>query len=135
MRNIFRWIVNLLISGIIIWGASKIFPDIMFVQDFKTLAWVIFLLWFLTVTISLFSIAMMLNGIFINGCGCSWIIAGFFMMAFSKMIALHILSAYTPGFFIKDFWLECLVAIMCSMFAIPELPKDNRHDHYDPRYY
>ena len=137
MRNILRWIVNLLISGFIIWGASVVFPNLVFVRDFKTLASVTFLLWVLTVAISLFSIVMMLNGIFIHGCGCSWIIAGFFMMAFSKMIALHILSAYMSGFFIKDFWLECLIAILCSIFAIPETPRYDRRDYYDhdPRYY
>ena len=127
-----RQVANLFISGFIIWGASKLLPERVFIKDFKTLIMVTILLWILTIIINVIGFLMMGGGLFLDGCGCSWLIAGSIIMAFSKIIALHTLNAYMVNFTITNFWLEVIIAILCSIFTISPPTRSNRY--YDDRY-
>ena len=139
LRSILRWIANLLISGLILWGASKLLPEKVIIDDFTTLLVATISIWVVNIIINTLASAMVIGGIFLDGCGCCWLIVGIFILAFSKIITLVILSAYLPGFIIKGFWLKVVIAILCSMFSInapsrPEPQYNNYYHEYDPRY-
>lgn len=113
-----RQIVNLFISGLIIWGSSKIFPNDVIVEDLGALITVTILLWLTTLLVNAIGFFMMIGSLLSNGFGCSWVIAGSIVMTLSKVIALNLLSTFMPGFTINDFWLTVLIAFLCSLFTI-----------------
>ena len=113
-----RQIVNLFLSGLIIWGSSMIFPNDVIVKDLGVLVLVTILLWLITLAINAIGFFMMTGGFLLSGFGCSWIIAGVIVMSLSKFMALGLLSSFMPGFTIKGFWLTLLIAFLCSLFTI-----------------
>ena len=113
-----RQIVNLFLSGLVIWGSSRIFPNDVIVKDLSVLISVTILLWLTTLLVNAIGFFMMTGGFLLSGFGCNWFIAGFFVMALSKVIALNLLSTFMPGFTIKGFWLTLLIAFLCSIFTI-----------------
>ncbi|MBQ1373730.1 phage holin family protein [Candidatus Saccharibacteria bacterium] len=126
-----RRIVNLFITGLILWIASKIAPEQVQIKDFGTLALATILLWITTIAIYGISLLFMSSGLIFES--CSWIILGFFIMAAAKIIALYAISNWISGFNVIGFWPKFWIALACSMFTLSG--PSNGHSRYnDGRY-
>ncbi len=122
-----RQIANLFISGLVIWGASKIFPNDVIVKDLGTLVLVTILLWLTTLLINIVASFMMTGGFLLSGFDFGFLIMGVIIMSFSKVFALYILDISIANFAIKGFWLKLLIALLCSIFTIGK-----GHKYADP---
>lgn len=126
-----RRIVNLFITGFILWAASKIAPDQIHIKDFGTLVLATILLWLTTIAIYGISLLLMSGGLIFES--CSWIILGFFIMAAAKILALYAISKWIPGFSIVGFWPKFWIAFACSVFTLSS-PSSRRDNYSDDRY-
>ena len=73
-----RRILNLFITGLILWVASKIAPEQVQIKDFGTLALATVSLWLVTIMIYVISLLFMAGGLIFES--CSWAILGLFIM-------------------------------------------------------
>ena len=116
--------MNLVISGVILWIASKLFPAIVQISDFKTLVIAIILLSVVTVIIGLLCLAAVLTGLLAGD--ASSIIIGMFAILFANVIAMYVISDYLSGFNIVGFWPKVVLAICFSTFQINLSEQRNR---------
>lgn len=126
-----RQIVNLFITGFIIWIASKIAPEQVQIENFGTLALTTILLWLITMIIYGVSLLLMAGGLIFES--CSWIILGFTIMAASKILALYAVDNWIPGLTIIGFWPKFWIAFACSMFTLSR-PSRTRINQQNDRY-
>ena len=123
-----RRILNLFITGLILWVASKIAPEQVQIKDFGTLALATVLLWLVTIIIYVISLLFMAGGLIFES--CSWTILGLFIMAAAKILALYAIDSWVPGLSIAGFWLKFWIAIACSLFTLSG-PSDRYDNHSD----
>ena len=123
-----RRILNLFITGLILWVASKIAPEQVQIKDFGTLVLATILLWLTTIAIYGISLLLMSGGLIFES--CSWIILGFFIMAAAKILALYAIDSWIPGLSIVGFWPKFWIAIACSLFTLSG-PSDRYDNHSD----
>ena len=102
-----RRILNLFITGLILWMASKMAPEQVQIKDFGTLA---------LATVSLWLVTIMAGGLIFES--CSWAILGLFIMAAAKILALYAIDSWVPGLSIVGFWPKFWIAIACSLFTL-----------------
>lgn len=121
-----RRILNLFITGLILWVASKIAPEQVQIKDFGTLALATVLLWLVTIIIYVISLLFMAGGLIFES--CSWTILGLFIMAAAKILALYAIDSWIPGLSIVGFWPKFWIAITCSLFTLSG-PSDRYDNH------
>lgn len=127
-----RRILNLFITGLILWVASKIAPEQVQIKDFGTLALATVSLWLVTIMIYVISLLFMAGGLIFES--CSWAILGLFIMAAAKILALYTIDSWVPGLSIVGFWPKFWIAIACSLFTLSG-PSDRYEYHDDNRYW
>ena len=127
-----RRILNLFITGLILWVASKIAPEQVQIKDFGTLALATVLLWLVTIIIYVISLLFMAGGLIFES--CSWTILGLFIMAAAKILALYAIDSWVPGLSIVGFWPKFWIAIACSLFTLSG-PSGRYEYHDDNRYW
>ena len=124
-----RWIANLIITGLILWGMSMIFPNQVYIDGFWKIALAAFGLWAIELIIQLICSGLILVGaIAATGGGCFLVVIAAFAAMFSKVIALSILDSSLAGFTMKGFWLKLLTATVCSILCF------RRYHYYDDEY-
>lgn len=127
-----RRILNLFITGLILWVASKIAPEQVQIKDFGTLALATVSLWLVTIMIYVISLLFMAGGLIFES--CSWTILGLFIMAAAKILALYAIDSWVPGLSIVGFWPKFWIAIACSLFTLSG-PSGRYEYHDDNRYW
>ena len=127
-----RRILNLFITGLILWVASKIAPEQVQIKDFGTLALATVSLWLVTIMIYVISLLFMAGGLIFES--CSWTILGLFIMAAAKILALYAIDSWVPGLSIAGFWPKFWIAIACSLFTLSG-PSGRYEYHDDNRYW
>ena len=123
-----RRILNLFITGLILWVASKIAPEQVQIKDFGTLALATVSLWLVTIMIYVISLLFMAGGLIFES--CSWTILGLFIMAATKILALYAIDSWIPGLSIAGFWPKFWIAIACSLFTLSG-PSGRYNNHSD----
>ena len=118
-----RRLLNLIISGFVLWISTLIFPEQVQIENFGTLAIATILLWLINFAIAALGMLITAGGLIFES--CSWSILGFVIIIFSKVLSLWALDAWLPGFTIHGFWLKLLIACACSFFAIREPSSQN----------
>lgn len=118
-----RRLLNLIISGFVLWISTLIFPEQVQIENFGTLAIATILLWLINFAIAALGMLITAGGLIFES--CSWSILGFVIIIFSKVLSLWALDAWLPGFTIHGFWLKLLIAFACSFFAIGEPSSQN----------
>ena len=126
-----RRILNLFITGLILWVASKIAPEQVQIKDFGTLALATVSLWLVTIIIYVISLLFMAGGLIFES--CSWAILGLFIMAAAKILALYAIDSWVPGLSIVGFWPKFWIAIACSLFTLSGTP--GRYEYHDDNRY
>ena len=127
-----RRILNLFITGLILWMASKMAPEQVQIKDFGTLALATVLLWLVTIIIYVISLLFMTGGLIFES--CSWTILGLFIMAAAKILALYAIDSWVPDLSIVGFWPKFWIAIACSLFTLSG-PSGRYEYHDDNRYW
>lgn len=127
-----RRILNLFITGLILWMASKMAPEQVQIKDFDTLALATVSLWLVTIIIYVISLLFMAGGLIFES--CSWAILGLFIMAAAKILALYAIDSWVPGLSIVGFWPKFWIAIACSLFTLSG-PSGRYEYHDDNRYW
>ena len=117
-----RTVLNLVISGFVLWAASRLFPATVQIDSMGTLVLTTILLWVVSLIIWLLCILVMgIGAIFENAI---WVIIGFILLLFSEVIAMTILSNNLDGFMIVGFWPKVLLSICFSLFQL-KAPSDD----------
>ena len=111
-----RWILNLLITTLVLWGASKLMPDAIQVGGFWSLLWVALVLSAITFLIQLACFGAMAAGVLF--CNAFWIIAGVVIAACAGYFALGLASEWIEGFSITGFWPKVAVAVASDLFSV-----------------
>ena len=111
-----RTLSNFLINGVILWLAAWLFPGIVRIDNFKTLAIVVLcfgiisviyeVLGYILVTVGILSFALPLT------------IIGILMAIFSDVIAMIFLSNHLAGFMVVGFLPKIILAVLCSSLRI-----------------
>lgn len=117
-----RRILNLLITGLILWGASKLFPSVVQAGSIGIIALASILLWLTRITlVYICAIIVAVGALYRN---LFWVIAGIILVFFTQIIALAILSRFLPGFAVIGFWPKVAIALCYSLLAL-EAPPNN----------
>ena len=110
-----RWILNLLITALVLWGASKLMPNAVQVGGFWSLLLVALVLSVITFLIQLACVGLMTVGVLFNG--VFWVIAGVVIAACAGYFALSLASEWIDGFCITGFWPKVAVAVASDLFS------------------
>ena len=108
--------MNLIIGGIILWIASKIFPRTVQIADFKTLVIAIVLLSVVTVLVAVLCYVIAIISALAGNFGTTLI--SIIAVLFANVIAMYIISDYLVGFNIVGFWPKVILSICFSAFYI-----------------
>ena len=120
-----RWLANFIITGLILWAMTMVFPDQVKIDGFWKIVLATFLLWLIELVIQLIAIGLMVGGVFtVAGGGCVLVIIGMAAVCFAKIIALYILDSSLAGFTMEGFWLKLLTAVACSVLCIGSANRD-----------
>ena len=108
----FRQIVNFIITGLILYLAAELFPEVVIIDNMRTLIAATFLLFVAEIVVVLAILIFMLLSIFTqNYVG---IIAGFIGIFFGEILALSLLSGWLSGFMVVGFWPKFWLALALS---------------------
>lgn len=112
-----RWIVNCIITGVVFWIASMLFPSVIVITGKYTILEAAVILGFCEIAVLLIIFLMALFTFFTG----NWIgiICAFISVFFAEIVALSLLSAWLPGLTIIGFWPKFLLALALSIFRIP----------------
>ncbi|MBR1875060.1 hypothetical protein IJ798_01635 [Candidatus Saccharibacteria bacterium] len=114
----FRQIVNFIITGLILYLAVELFPEVVIIDNMRTLIAATFLLFVAEIVVVFAILIFMLFSIFTqNYVG---IITGFIGIFFGEILALSLLSGWLSGFMVVGFWPKFWLALALSVFKIPE---------------
>lgn len=116
-----RTLLNFVIDGLILWAASKLFPQTVQIDGFGTLVLATLLLTVIAVIVGLLCVLVAAIGAACDN--AIWLIIGFVALLFSGVIAMTILSNNLGGFNIIGFWPKVLLSLVMSLF---ELRSPNR---------
>lgn len=129
MRNL--W--NLFVTGLCLWAAARLFPDVVQIDGLSTVVIATLLLYVVT-TIVCITVMLLLFGILFAGAAGYWnpialtvitIVVVIIIAIFTEVIALGILTRYLPGFAIIGFWPKAGIAFVNSIVTVPA-EKQNR---------
>lgn len=121
-----RRILNLFITGLILFAANWLFPDVVQVDGLGTLILAAVLFWLVGVVIAFVCTLVVVAGVLFEN--PLWVIVGFIAIFFIHVITLSILSATLSGFAIIGFWPKVLLSLAYSMLALGS-PSTNNNDH------
>lgn len=109
-------LLNFVIDGFVLWAASKLFPQVVQIDGFGTLALATFLLTAIAVVVRLLCVFVE-----VIGAACDnviWLIIGFVALLFSGVIAMTILSDNLEGFNIVGFWPKVLLSLVMYLLEL-----------------
>ncbi len=112
-----KGVANFIITFVILWIAAYFFPNVVHVDSIRTLI-IATLLLFLAeaVVVIILFIATIFSIMMLDWYAIIGTIIGIF---FAEILALSLLSAWIPGFYIVGFWPKMLLALAFSIFRIP----------------
>ena len=113
-------LINLVITGAILWAAAKWFPGCVQIKDFGTLVVATLLIWLATVVIILLCPIILLAGAATDNDIVLVVafIAICILFLFSQVIAITILSNMLDGFTVVGFWPKILISIVDSLLCV-----------------
>ena len=116
-----RRILNLIITGFILWVAANFFPPYVQIENFGILALATLLIWViqricLAICEFLMAAGEVCSSLFL-------ILAALALALFTNIIAFSILSAKLPGFMVDGFWTKVVLSLCCSVLTISK-PKN-----------
>ena len=117
-----RTLLNLAITGVILWIASSLFPATVQIDSIKTLALATFLIWIISSMIAFLCAFMAVIGMAFEK--WVWVILSVIFIFFSEVIAMTILSNDLGGFMIVGFWPKVLLSICFSIMHL-SAPSDD----------
>lgn len=120
-----RRILNFFITGLILFVANQLFPDVIQIDSLGTLILAAILFWLIGIAVVIVCAAIMFVGLFFDN--PLWVIVGFVAIFFIHVIALSILSATLGGFAVIGFWPKVLLSLAYSMLALGS-PSTNNSD-------
>ena len=111
-----RTLLNLVIGGLVLWAASRLFPATVQIDGTRTLILATVLIWVVSLDIGLLCLLIMrIGAVFENWL---WVIIGIILVLFSEVIAMTILSNHLNGFMVVGFWPKVLLSICFSLFRL-----------------
>ena len=118
-----RTILNLVIGGLVLWAASRLFPATVQINGTGTLILATVLIWVVSFAVALICILIAgIGAVFENWI---WIIIGIILVFFSDIIAMTILSKNLDGFMVVGFWPKVLLSICFALFHLRAPSSDN----------
>ena len=111
-----RTLLNLVIGGLVLWAASRLFPATVQIDGTGTLILATVLIWVVSFVIGLLCLLIMGIGAVLEN--WLWVIIGIILVLFSEVIAMTILSNHLNGFMIVGSWPKVLLSICFSLFHL-----------------
>ena len=111
-----RTLLNFVIDGLVLWAASKLFPQVVQIDGFGTLVLVTFLLAVVAVIVAALCVLVAAIGVAFDN--TLWLIIGFIALLFSSVIAMTILSNNLNGFMVVGFWPKVLLSLVMYLFGL-----------------
>lgn len=113
-----RQILNLIITGVILYLASIFFSDVVQIADTKSLILATLLIFVAEIVVVVVVFIMVAVSVFSGN--VAGVVASIFAICFVEIIALSLVSAWVPGVTIVGFWTKFILAFALSVFRIPE---------------
>ena len=104
-----RRILNFFITGLILFVANQLFPNVVQIDSLGTLILAAVLFWLIGIAVVIVCAVIMFVGLFFDN--PLWVIVGFVAIFFIHVIALSILSATLSGFAVIGFWPKVLLSL------------------------
>ncbi len=123
-----RRILNFFITGLILFVANQLFPNVVRIDSLGTLILAAILFWLIGIAVVIVCAAIMFVGLFFDN--PLWVIVGFVAIFFIHVIALSILSAALGGFAVIGFWPKVLLSLAYSMLALDNPPTSKKGHEY-----
>jgi len=112
-----KQVVNFVITGVILFIFAKFFPELVVIENLRAL-FIATLLLFIAESIVVIAIFVMMAASVITG-NLGGIVGGIFAICFAEIIAISIVSAFVPGFYVHGFWMKFIISVALSIFRIP----------------
>ena len=123
-----RRILNFFITGLILFVANQLFPNVVQIDSLGTLILAAVLFWLIGIAVVIVCAVIMIVGLFFDN--PLWVIVGFVAIFFIHVIALSILSATLSGFAVIGFWPKVLLSLAYSMLALDNPPTSKNGHEY-----
>ena len=111
-----RRVINLLITMLILFLSSVLFPANVRIEGFWNLLLVAFLIWALSAAIAYAIILIFAVGVLFEN--AAWVIVSFVALLFTNVIAILLLSRWMSSFYVSGFWMALLLSVVISLFSL-----------------
>lgn len=123
-----RRILNLFITGLILWAGSQLFPGTVQIDGIGTLILATLLLWVTEIIVAVIGVVMAAVGAVCES--LTWVFIGLLIGFGSTILALYILSNVLPGFSISGFWPKVIFALCSSLLYLKAPSSDSQNSYY-----
>lgn len=113
-----KQLVNFVITGAVLYVASRAFPSVVIIDGWGALILATLLLSIAEFIVAIAVLALMFISVFTQ----NWagVVVGFIALFFGGIIALSLLSAWIPGFMVVGFWPKFMLAFALSALRVPD---------------
>ena len=109
---------NLVVAGVILFIASRIFPEVIRIDSLETLTIIVFLLFVVETVVTLLAALITVLGYL----ALEWVafVIGFLGLLFGEILALYLLSLWIIGFEVVGFLPKLLLALTLTVARLPD---------------